>query len=197
MPLPLRPHSRRWLALAALPFTLVCCASGGSAPATGTAASPPPAREARESPAFVGVPLVLDRDDLSLGTTVQFGRIPSPAEFNDLPYTSGASRVVISLPAWPADFAAIETLNRRPVDLDVLVVLPGWPPTRGAAEAWNMVRAPLRLVVLATGAPPTRGMLDDLNAMRALERVIVQTDRPSRVGLERLQRPLSFRRIVP
>ncbi len=192
--LPLRPP----ILLAALGLTLTCCASTGPGPgAAAPASSAPAVSRAAESPAYIGVPLILDRSDLALGTTVQFTRLPNAADFNDLQYTYGLSKVVISLPEWPEGFEAVESLNHRPVDLDLIVILPGWPPTRSAAEAWNMVNGPLRLVVLAGGAPPTRGMVDDLNAMRSLERVIVQTDRPSRSGLERLQRPLSFRRIVP
>jgi hypothetical protein len=37
----------------------------------------------------------------------------------------------------------------------------------------------------------------NLNELRALERVIAEMDQPSRSGFERLQRPLSFRKIVP
>ena len=48
----------------------------------------------------------------------------------------------------------------------------------------------------AQGPPPDVGLVQDLNAMRGLERVIVDLDVPSRSGFERLQRPLSFRRIV-
>lgn len=155
------------------------------------------AAETREAPAFTGVPLLLDRTDLALGTTVQYARIPSPAELHDLEYTYGLSRVVLSLPAWPRAFADIEPLAQRPADLELIVVLPGWPPTRESAEAWNKLAGPLRLVVLVSGPPPDRGVIDDLNAMRALERVIAQMDRPARSGFERLQRPLGFRRIVP
>jgi len=36
----------------------------------------------------------------------------------------------------------------------------------------------------------------NLNEMRSLERVIAQMDTPSRQGFERLQRPLSFRKLV-
>ena len=32
--------------------------------------------------------------------------------------------------------------------------------------------------------------------MRYLERVIAQMDEPSRIGFDRLQRPLSFRKVV-
>jgi hypothetical protein len=38
--------------------------------------------------------------------------------------------------------------------------------------------------------------VQDLNGMRVLERVVADVDPPSRAGFERLQRPLSFRRIV-
>jgi hypothetical protein len=39
-------------------------------------------------------------------------------------------------------------------------------------------------------------VVQDLNAMRGLERVVADVDPPSRAGFERLQRPLSFRRLV-
>jgi len=75
-------------------------------------------------------------------------------------------------------------------------VLPGYPPSREAAEAWNYVNARLRLVVVVPGPPPNSTVANDLNAMRYLERVVAQMDEPSRSGFERLQRPLSFRRIM-
>jgi hypothetical protein len=39
-------------------------------------------------------------------------------------------------------------------------------------------------------------VVSDLNSMRGLERVVAQMDDPSRTGFERLQRPLSFRKLV-
>lgn len=198
------PRRALWLLFPVLALT--CCASAGtsSAPATPspppTAATPapaqPPAIPAETRVAIVTVPLVLDRADLALGTTVHFTRIPTPAELNDLEYTYGLARVVVSLESWPASFGEIEGLNRRPMDLETVVLLPGWPPTRAAAEAWNYVTGRVRVVVMVQGPPTDRGVIADLNAMRALERVVAQMDEPSRAGFERLQRPLSFRKVV-
>jgi hypothetical protein len=39
-------------------------------------------------------------------------------------------------------------------------------------------------------------VIDDLNLMRGLERVIAEMDDPQRGGFERLQRPLSFRKVI-
>ena len=193
------PRPTRWLWSVLLLSALAGCAPGVATEGIGSAVPPrigssPPAIGA---PGYVGVPLLLDRADLGLGTTVQFDRIPDAGEFNDLLYTSGLAHVVLSLPAWPATFEAIQSLNLRPVDLDVVVVIAGYPPSREAMQAWNNVRPPLRLVLLVDGPPADRSVITDLNALRPLERIIVQTDNISRAGFERLQRPLSFRRIVP
>ena len=51
-------------------------------------------------------------------------------------------------------------------------------------------------MVVVPGPPPNSTVANDLNAMRYLERVVAQMDEPSRSGFERLQRPLSFRRIM-
>lgn len=189
-----------WLLLAAL--TLTCCASAGTARPPEAVHAPPAPREAdtqvlaAQPEPVVAVPLVLDRTDVALGTTVHFGRVPTPAELHDLEYTYGLARVVISLETWPSSFAELEGLNRRPVDLETLVILSGWPPSREAAEAWNFVTGRVRLIVLVGGPPADRGTITDLNAMRSLERVVAQMDQPSRTGFERLQRPLSFRKVV-
>jgi hypothetical protein len=54
----------------------------------------------------------------------------------------------------------------------------------------------VRIVVVVNDLPPGNEVVDDLNKMRGLERVIAQIDDPRRTGFERLQRPLSFRKIV-
>ena len=189
------------IVLAAATLTLTCCASTGGTPAPEPAQAPAHERAVETvrvaAPAFMGVPLLLDRTDLALGTTVQYSRIPSPNELHDLDYTYGLARLVLSLPEWPRTYQEIQGLERRPVDLETIVVLPGWPPSREAAEAWNLLAGSVRLVVLVSGPPPDRGVITDLNGMRGLERVVAQMDVPSRSGFERLQRPLSFRRIVP
>lgn len=77
-----------------------------------------------------------------------------------------------------------------------MVVLRGYPPSRGAAELWNLLGAPVRLVLLVPGPPTDPGVLMDLNVMRHLDRVIAEMDVPARTGFERLQRPLSFRKVV-
>ncbi len=146
--------------------------------------------------ASLSTPLIIDRTDMRLGTTVQFDRLPTSADLNDLLHLPAVAHVVVSLPGWPADFEGLQALGTLPEDCDLIVVLPGYPPTRAAAEAWNYVNARLRLVVVVFEAPPTTAVVNDLNAMRYLERVIAQMDEPSRIGFDRLQRPLSFRKVV-
>ncbi|MBI5710617.1 MAG: hypothetical protein HZC42_09990 [Candidatus Eisenbacteria bacterium] len=187
---------------------LAGCMAGG--PVT-TAQSPPaeprsplgsPFRDNYGRGGGAGTPLVIDRTDLAPGTTVQFARLPTAAEINDLSqmsrqaYAMGLAHVVLALPAWPRDYEALAVLSQLPEQADVIVVLPGYPPSREAAEAWNYVGARLRLVLVVAGPPSDRGVLQDLNTMRSLERVIAQMDEPSRAGFERLQRPLSFRKVV-
>jgi hypothetical protein len=144
----------------------------------------------------VGAPLILDRTDLRIGTTVQFNRFPTTTELYDLNQVLALAHVVIALPSWPADYAPLQVLNQVPAESDVIVVLPGYPPTREAAEAWNLVSARLRIVVTVTGPPPNGAVITDLNTMRGLERVIAQMDQPLRAGFERLQVPLGFRKVV-
>ncbi len=189
------PRAASWLALLAL-------AAAGCA--TLPAAEPP----AAENPSPLGspfsdahyrepcAPLILDRSDLALGTTVTFERLPTSNELYDLQQVYGLAHVVIALPAWPKDYAPLEALKLAPPDLDVAVLLPGYPPTRGAVEIWNLLGVPVRVIVLADGPPPAPGVIDDLNTMRNLERVIAEMDVPARTGFERLQRPLSFRTVV-
>lgn len=175
-----------------------CMAGGAPAPAqspTGSPASSPFGDHASFAQTLA-VPLVLDRADLRIGTTVQYRRVPTAVELSDLQLLPGLSRIVISLPAWPPDYAGLESLNQVPQGADVIVVLPGYPPTRASADVWNYVSAPIRLVIVVPEPPPNRAMIDDLNSMRRLERVIAQMDLPTRTGFERLQRPLSFRKVV-
>jgi len=169
------------------------------------AQSPPPAGHSPLGSPFsdrvmgtsdLGTPLVIDRTDLSIGTTVQFNRLPTASELHDAAQTTGIAHVVLSLPAWPADLDPLQALSQVPEEADVIVVLAGYPPNRAAAQAWNYVNARLRIVAVVPGPPPSLAIVDDLNTMRGLERVIAQMDTPSRSGFERLQRPLSFRRVV-
>lgn len=142
------------------------------------------------------LPLLLDRSDLRMGLTVQFSRIPAAEEVSELRLTAGLVHVVLALDAWPAGYDALAALDLLPQESDLLVLLPGYPPSRGAAEAWNLLRVRARLVLLVPDAPPSLSVVQDLNAMRGLERVIAEVDPPSRAGFERLQRPLSFLRVV-
>jgi hypothetical protein len=142
------------------------------------------------------VPLLLDRTDLRIGVTVEYPRLPTAAEINDLRQVPGLAHVVIALPDWPADFESLVALAQVPPEADIVVILQGYPPSREAAEAWNLLQARLRLVILTQGPPPSPAVVQDLNGMRALERVIAEMDWPSRAGFERLQRPLSFRKVV-
>ena len=144
----------------------------------------------------LGTPLIIDRTDLRIGTTVHFGRVPTASELHDASELPGLAHIVLSLPYWPADVEPLQALDNTPPETDVIVVLPGYPPNRAAAQAWNYVNARLRIVVVVAGEPPSSVVVGDLNTMRGLERVIAQMDQPSRTGFERLQRPLSFRKVV-
>jgi hypothetical protein len=182
-----------------------CMASGTGTLAHGPESpAPPPDRGPLGSPfaergGFVGTlrtPLLLDRSDLQIGTTVQFDRIPTAGEINDLSRLPSVAHVVLCLADWPEDLEPLQPLAQFPPGTDIVVILPGWPPSRAAAQAWSYVSVPLRLIVVVPGPPPSSGVVTDLNGMRSLERVIAQMDEPSRLGFERLQRPLSFRKIV-
>jgi hypothetical protein len=148
-------------------------------------------------PEGIGTPLVIDRTDMRLGTTVQFTRVPTRAELADLNQLPDVVHVVLALPQWPAEYANLQELDRLPYDCDLIVVLPGYPPTRGACQAWNMVSIPARIVVVVNEPPPSNVVVQDLNAMRGLERVIAQIDPISRSGFESLQRPINFRKVIP
>ncbi len=177
-----------------------CMAAGP--PLTAQAPSEPasplgsPFADRRAGFGSIAYPLLLDRTDLRLGTTVQFTRMPSLSELHDLTNVTALQHVVIVLPTWPDEYAPLEVLNQLPQEADAIVVLPGYPPTRAAADAWNLLGARVRLVVVVTEPPPSAVVVSDLNTMRPLERVIAQMDDPRRTGFERLQRPLSFRKLV-
>jgi hypothetical protein len=155
-----------------------------------------PFAEERVSPGSIGTPLLIDRLDMRIGTTVQFKHIPTPSELHDLTLLPGLSRVVLSFDSWPREYAPLQTLNQAPEGVEVVVVLPGWPPSRAAVDAWNYLRVPVRAIVIVPGPPVSIDPIANLNEMRSLERVIAQMDTPSRQGFERLQRPLSFRKLV-
>ena len=194
-------RTRRYAAL--IMVALVCgCASPppyAEPQSSGTPPSGPlgsPFSDRRMGVGAMGAPLLLDRTDLRLGTTVEFTRFPSATELYDLRQLPGIAHVVVALPSWPQEYAPLQVLDQTPAEADVIVILPGYPPTRQSAEAWNLVNARLRIVVVVNDAPPNIGVINDLNTMRGLERVIAQMDQPFRSGFERLQRPLSFRKVV-
>lgn len=143
-----------------------------------------------------GAPLLIDRADLRLGTTVQFQRIPGLTELHDLEQILGLAHVVLALESWPRSYAEIQPLEHTPDEADLIVVVHGYPPTKESADAWNLLNARVRLVMIVDGPPPSSAQVTDLNSMRSLERVIAQMDYPSRSGFERLQRPLSFRKVM-
>lgn len=171
-------------------------AGGAGAADSGPLGSP--FARANAGPTGLGAPILIDRTDLRIGTTVHFARIPTRTELHDLSQTTGLAHVVLSLPDWPAEYANLQQLDALPPETDLIVILPGYPPTRAAAEAWNQVGNPrLRLIVLVRSLPPNYGVVADLNGIRGLERVIAEIDEPSRLGFERLQRPLGFRKVMP
>jgi hypothetical protein len=179
-------------ALLAVGMMLGCMASGPPLTAQNRASSGAGAAGGRGA-----YPLLLDRSDLRIGTTVHYRRMPDAGEINDLRLVHSLAHVVLSLDAWPTDVTVISSLSQVPPEADVIVVLPGYPPSRAANELWNYVEGRVRLVMLVDGPPPSGSVIDDLNSTRRLERVIAEMDDPSRSGFERLQRPLSFRKIMP
>lgn len=194
---------RPWTATALLAAGMVvgCMANGPATTAQPPQpATPPPVSRGNppggpNAPRTL-LPLILDHSDLRIGVTVQFPRVPTTEEISDLRQTAGLAHVVLALDAWPASYDELIALDLLPPETDVIVLLAGYPPSREAAEAWNLLRARLRLVLLVPGPPPSITVVQDLNAMRGLERVIAEVDPPSRAGFERLQRPLSFLRVV-
>jgi hypothetical protein len=178
-----------------------CTAAGPPAGAQDPTAGPPspagsPFSDRAMGASALGAPLLLDRTDLRIGTTVQFNRVPNAGELHDATQLPGLAHIVLALPFWPADFEPLRVLDNTPPEADVIVVLPGYPPNRAAAEAWNYIGARLRIVVVVADEPPSTVVIGDLNTMRGLERVIARMDMPSRYGFERLQRPLSFLKVV-
>ena len=156
--------------------------------------APPPAA----APPALLSPLILDQD-YGFGTTVVLDRLPDAKRISDLAYVSNLRHVIVSLPAWPASYEAIQPLGQvaLPEGADYIVVLRGFPPSREQADMWNYLRAPLRLVLVVDGPPADRSQILTLNSLRSLERVIAEMDVPARTGFERLQRPLSFRIVMP
>jgi len=190
-------------AVLALAMLVTGCASippaapPSSAPAAAAPASPLGSPFAdRPAPDDLGLPLLIDRTDMRIGTTVQFRHVPTPSELHDLTLLPGISRVVLTFDSWPHEYAPIKVLDEAPEGIEVVAVLRGWPPGRAQVDAWNYLRVPLRVIVLVPGPPESVDQIQALNEMRGLERVIAQMDEPSRRGFERLQRPLSFRKVI-
>ena len=190
---------RPWFIGVAIVLLAGCAATGGSggdyhsdAPASplGSPFASGPTAHGRTWP------LILDRTDMSIGTTVVFSRVPTVGELHDLELVQGMQHLLIALPSWPRGAESIEALQQLAPETDAIIVLPGYPPTRESAEAWNLLGARVRIVCYVTEAPPSAAVVGDLNTMRGLERVICETDDPRRTGFERLQRPLSFRKVV-
>ena len=202
------PSKARFPAAIALILLAAGCASSPPLTETPHVSNPPPNSsqtvqqlgspfaDPRSGPATMAFPLLLDRTDVALGTTVQFNRVPNVSELNDLLGLGSLHAVIVTLSAWPLEYAPLDPLNLMPPEIDLIVILPGYPPTRGAAEAWNMLRVRERIIVVVNGPPASNTVIGDLNNMRGLERVICQTDNPDRRGFERLQRPLSFRTLI-
>src|SRR5262249_21730533 len=83
--------------------------SGGPASPLGS-----PFGEERPVAGTVGLPLLIDRSDLRIGTTVQFRHIPTNSELHDLTLLPGLSRVVLSFDSWPTQYAPLQSLNQTP-----------------------------------------------------------------------------------
>jgi hypothetical protein len=203
------PKRRLLLAVAALITLVLACAPGGSDPGP-AAAAPPPARAAAATPDAATAPArsprandpedalcapLLIEPDLGFGANVVMRRLPDVSDMDDLRGVSGLHQVVLALPEWPADFAALAPLQQAvlPTDAELVVLLPGWPPSRAALDAWNLLGGNVRLIMVVGGPPADRALILELNRVRNLERVIAQMEHPDRSGFERLQRPLSFR----
>jgi hypothetical protein len=176
---------------------LVGCMAGGPATTAQPSSPAPPARPAApRAGSWEPAPLLIDRNDLRMGLTVQFRHVPDVTEIADLRGTTGLAHLVLALPEWPSGVDQLESLAQVPPEADVIVVLKGYPPSREAAQAWNLVSTRLRIVLVVTSPPPSQAVVGDLNDLRGLERVIAEVEPPSRAGFEQLQRPLSFRRVV-
>ncbi|MBI3539087.1 MAG: hypothetical protein HY076_02295 [Candidatus Eisenbacteria bacterium] len=117
------------------------CMAGG-APSGAQSPAPPPssssaAPERRAGALDIGTPLVIDRMDTRIGTTVQFDRIPNASELHDATEVPGLAHVVLSLDGWPTDFAPLQGLDQLPEGADMIVVIPGYPPSTAVAQIWN------------------------------------------------------------
>ena len=172
-----------------------CMAGGMPAPAAPPGPPAPSGRAAAST--TLPSPLIIDRTDLRIGTTVTFTHLPTISELHDLRVLPGLAHIVLALDTWPGGYTpAIGALNTSPEEPDLIIVVAGYPPTRAAAEAWNYLTGRVRLLIVVDAPPPSSTVINDLNAMRYLERVIARMDNPSRSGFELLQRPLSFLKVM-
>src|SRR5215472_7234198 len=130
-------HLRR-LTLAATVLTLLAnaCAPAGEGPGP-AAAAPPPASPASaqaepsgsssqsDVDAALCAPLLLE-PDLGFGTNVVMRRLPDAQDLSDLGSVNGLHQIVVALPEWPADFAALAPLQQvvMPTDVQLVVLLP-------------------------------------------------------------------------
>lgn len=188
------------MSLLTLALAVTACAVSRDTLRAAPANSEPPATAPGASALASPAPaLVLSADEFGFGTTVVLDRLPDVRDLEALHYITGLNRVVLQLPAWPAAWARLQPLAQMPLpeDAEYLVIVPGYPPSRAAADAWNQVNVRIRLVALVQGPPADRSSILELNSIRALERVVADMDQPSRAGFERLQRPLSFRVVMP
>jgi len=200
------PMRRITLAATAISLLALACASGGPSGGPAAAGTPPAANPAGSVPSraqspdpedALCAPLLIEQD-FGFGTHVVMRRLPNAADMNDLRGVPGLRQIVVALPEWPADFAALSGLQSAtmPEDAELVVILPGWPPSRAALDAWNLLGWNLRLILVVPGPPADRALISELNRVRNLERIIAQMSHPDRSGFERLQRPLSFRMVM-
>jgi hypothetical protein len=178
--------------LLAAAFVTGCATVGGPEAPESRGPGRPGGLGADPAHARIVAPLVLEPSDISLGTTIEFHRLPTLGDLHDVERVLGARHVLVMLPEWPAPGADLSAFRLLPEGCDAIVVLPDYPPDHAALDQWNFATGPIRIVLVVFGPPGSNAILDDLNRMRYLERVVARMDEPSRAGFERLQRPLSF-----
>jgi hypothetical protein len=176
---------------------LAGCMAGAPLPHAQTADTHPPSSTGTTA-AFrpAANVILLDRSDLAFGTSVEFHHLPEASELQDAGEQLALRHVVVALNAWPQGNLELPRFTFLPPEADAIVILPGYPPERASLDAWKGIAGRVRLVLVVDGPPADPGTLDDLNLMRNLERVVARMERPSRAGFERLQRPLSFVKLV-
>ncbi|HTM58232.1 MAG TPA: hypothetical protein VL123_07440 [Candidatus Udaeobacter sp.] len=173
------------------------CMAGAPLPHAQTAESHPPSSTGTTA-AFRPAEnvILLDRSDFAMGTSVEFHHLPEANELQDAAEQFALRHVVIALNAWPQGNLDLPRFGMLPEQADAIVILPGYPPDRTSLDAWRALGGRVRLVLQVDGPPEDRSILDDLNTLRNLERVVARMEHPTRAGFERLQRPLSFVKLV-